>query len=40
MNPWTWTRIHGTRFYLVSFDGEHHAAVCDDFGQLVLVSVA
>ena len=40
MTTWTCTRIHQTRFWLVCFGAQRSAAVCDDFGQLVLVGVA
>lgn len=43
MNEFTWRRVHGTRFYLVTQleQGQPYrsAAVCDDFGQLVIVGV-
>lgn len=36
----TFTRIHGTRFYLICWPcGSRDAAVVDDFGNLVTVSV-
>jgi hypothetical protein len=36
----TVTRIHQTRFYLVAWaDGDRAAAVVDDFGNLVFVSL-
>lgn len=36
----TFTRIHGTRHYLICWDdGSRDAAVVDDYGNLVTVSL-
>jgi hypothetical protein len=43
MNSFAWFRVHQTRFYLVTQleagASYRSAAVCDDFGQLVIVGV-
>ena len=41
-NPkWKWVRVHGTRFYRVWRHWPHcieqHAAVVDDFGNLIFI---
>lgn len=39
MTTYTFTRVHQTRFYLVSSVAERFAAVVDDFGNLVHVDL-
>ena len=39
MTAWTWTRVHQTRFYRLTFGAQCSAAVVDDFGRLVIVGV-
>ena len=43
MNAFTWARVHQTRFYSVTQweagMAYRSAAVCDDFGRLVIVGV-